>query len=352
MKKKIIIPLLAVFLFISFINVNALELTQEMFDEVMAAGEGNKIGNIVYSSLNGYILDPDNYTLGEDITVDSITFNSGESILNFNNKTLSSIIITEGAKLTIEGDGGVNIGLGVYSGDYDGNMGSEVIIKGGTYSDIDVTDSKLVIENATIEGEYHGITLGSGSNVEINGGTFNVGPEGKAFEVGTHYSENAKVTVRGGTFSGGEYGLYAKLEAYDQITLLGGTFKGSIAAINVESYDATSGEELKTSLTDLLGEGYTYSPNMTFTTEYTFGKWMSKTNEKELSVVLKSSDNSDEELAPASSNDSQEPTNDDNSNITNNPQTGDNIMFYILILGLSIIGTVSGGRYIEKKKIN
>ena len=55
LKKKIIIPLLALFMFIPFVNVNALELTQEMFDEVMAAGEGNKIGNIVYSSLDGYI---------------------------------------------------------------------------------------------------------------------------------------------------------------------------------------------------------------------------------------------------------------------------------------------------------
>ena len=111
--------------------------------------------------------------------MDHITFDSGESTLNLNNKTLSGIVITEGAKLTIEGDGVLNA-LGVYSGDFDGNIGSEVIIKGGIYNDIDVTYSKLVIENATIEGEYHGIMLGTKADVEINGGTYNVGPEGIA----------------------------------------------------------------------------------------------------------------------------------------------------------------------------
>lgn len=346
MKKKIIMVLIAVFMFIPFIKVNALELTQEMFDSAINAGDGEKIGSITYSSAYGFYLDPDDYTLGEDINAQHITFNGGESTLNLNNKTLSSIIITEGAKLTIEGDGVVNGGLGVYSGDYDGNMGSEVIIKGGTYDDIDVTYSKLVIENATVVGEYHGITLGSGADVEIKGGTFTVGPEGKAFEVGTHYSENVKVTVSGGTFSGGEYGLYAKLESYDQLSLLAGTYEGSIAAIIVESLESTFGEELKTSLTDLLGEGFTYSPNMSFTTESDNGVWKTKTNQKELSVVPKSSDDESDEVVPTT------PTGDDTSNTTNNPQTGDNIMFYISMLGLSIISLVGAGLYIRNRRFN
>lgn len=79
---------------------------------------------------------------------------------------------------------------------------------------------------------------------------------------------------------------------------------------------------------------------------------MSRTNEKELSVVLKPVDDSDEELVPVTSDDNQEPTNDDNSNITNNPQTGDNLMFYISMLGLSIIGLVGAGIYIKKKMYN
>ena len=37
---------------------------------------------------------------------------------------------------------------------------------------------------------------------------------------------------------------------------------------------------------------------------------------------------------------------------TNNPQTGDNIMFYISMLGLSIIGLAGAGLYIRKRRIN
>ena len=48
MKKKIIMLLFALFTFIPFIKVNALELTQEMFDSVINAGDGEKIGNIAY----------------------------------------------------------------------------------------------------------------------------------------------------------------------------------------------------------------------------------------------------------------------------------------------------------------
>ena len=39
------------------------------------------------------------------------------------------------------------------------------------------------------------------------------------------------------------------------------------------------------------------------------------------------------------------------NNITNNPQTGDNIMFYISMLGLSIIGLAGTGIYLKKKRI-
>ena len=37
---------------------------------------------------------------------------------------------------------------------------------------------------------------------------------------------------------------------------------------------------------------------------------------------------------------------------TNNPQTGDNIMFYISMLGLSIIGLAGAGLYIKKRRFN
>lgn len=345
MKKKIIMLLLTVFMFIPFSKVNALELTQEMFDTAKNAGTDVKVGNITYKGYDSYYLDADDYTIGDDITVHIITFNGGESTLNINNKNINGIIITEGAKLTIEGDGSIGA-LGVYSGDYDGLIGSDVLIKGGTFIDIDVTDSKLVIENVNVEGEYHGITANSGADIEINGGTVTVGPEGKALEVGSHYSEHAKVTVNGGTFSGGEYGLYVLRESYDQLSLLGGTFKGSIAAIGFKSSEATSDEPLKTSIRDILKEGYTYSPQMTSTTQFTAGNWIAKTDQKELSVVPKTSDDSEESVVPTTT------TSDEASNTTNNPQTGDNIMFYISMLGLSLIGLTGTGIYLKKKRTN
>ena len=40
------------------------------------------------------------------------------------------------------------------------------------------------------------------------------------------------------------------------------------------------------------------------------------------------------------------------SNATNNPQTGDNIMFYISMLGLSIIALAGAGIYLKKKRFN
>lgn len=46
------------------------------------------------------------------------------------------------------------------------------------------------------------------------------------------------------------------------------------------------------------------------------------------------------------------PTPISNTNTTNNPQTGDNIMFYVTMLGLSVIGLTGAGLYLRKKKNN
>ena len=45
-------------------------------------------------------------------------------------------------------------------------------------------------------------------------------------------------------------------------------------------------------------------------------------------------------------------TTTDSTNPTSNPQTGDNIMFYISMLGLSIIGLVGAGLYTRKRLLN
>jgi len=44
--------------------------------------------------------------------------------------------------------------------------------------------------------------------------------------------------------------------------------------------------------------------------------------------------------------------NANSSDTTNNPQTGDNVMFYISMLGLSIIGLAGAGIYLKKKRFN
>lgn len=151
--------------------------------------------------------------------------------------------------------------------------------------------------------------------------------------------------VRGGTFSGGEFGLSVILEAFDQVSLIGGTYKGSIAAINVKSREATSGDILKTSINDLLGDGFTYSPKMTFTTDSNSGQWMTKTNQNELTVVPGSNDSeSDVDI----NNEKQV----DSVSTTNNPKTGDNIIIYILMLVISILGFIGIGINLKKSKIN
>ena len=41
-----------------------------------------------------------------------------------------------------------------------------------------------------------------------------------------------------------------------------------------------------------------------------------------------------------------------NKNTISNPQTGDNVMFYISMLGLSVIGLAGIGFYVKKKRYN
>ena len=80
------------------------------------------------------------------------------------------------------------------------------------------------------------------------------------------------------------------------------------------------------------------------------------TNEEDnpTNVDTEISDEDKEIEVPVEETNVEVPTKENNSSIINNnavPQTGDNIIFYILILGLSVLGLLSTGIYI-KKNIN
>lgn len=134
--------------------------------------------------------------------------------------------------------------------------------------------------------------------------------------------------------------------------------------ISSSNYELANGSTILTLLASFLEDSSIGDHTITF--KYNDGEVSTK-----LTIVEASNsnnDNSGEE--PANNSDENENTttepettnngtngnsgnnSNSNTNTTSNPQTGDNIMFYISLLGLSIIGFVGAGIYLKKKKFN
>ena len=134
--------------------------------------------------------------------------------------------------------------------------------------------------------------------------------------------------------------------------------------ISSSNYELANGSTILTLLASFLEDSSIGEHTITF--KYNDGEVSTK-----LTIVEASNsnnDNSDEE--PANNSDENENTttepettnngtngnsgnnSNSNTNTTSNPQTGDNIMFYISLLGLSIIGFVGAEIYLKKKKFN
>lgn len=180
MKKKMFIVVLGLFLFVPLLNVKAdtIELTQAMFDAFSEQPKDTKIGSITKTEY-GFVLDPNDYVFGEDLTVNNnigftrINIQNGDYSFNLNNHTLNTYIDAYEVNLVIDGEGTIEGGA-FFSED------SIVTIKNGTFNDsITVEESKVIIENGTFNsGDDRYVVFPKGnSDIEINGGTFKVSEE-------------------------------------------------------------------------------------------------------------------------------------------------------------------------------
>ena len=188
-------------------------LQQEMQEDISATTQQTEEQKDVkaYSTLQEEInaapaTEPTTITLKSDISED-VTIPAGKNIvLNLGGFTLtnkSNHTITNNGKLTIEGTGTVdNITHGkaaVYN-----NVGGTVILNGGTY-----TRSKENGQNASASGgnSYYNIvnwgemTINDGVEVKQSGHFSSMIENG--FYDGTGKANNPKLTINGGTFSGG-----------------------------------------------------------------------------------------------------------------------------------------------------
>ena len=332
MKKKLFIVVLGLFLFIPILNVKAdtIELTQAMFD----AAKNNEAGAPDYISYEShdYTINADNgsydFILGENINLgEDINFINGTYNLNLNGKLLNCrSFYANTVNMVISGNGTVSGHAGF---DY-----SNVTIMNGTFNNyISGWGTKLIIEDATVysdETEY-AIDVNSNSEFEFRGGTYTVSEVGNSKDnsaaVRVKHSE-AKIVVKGGHFSGGKYGIYTETSEAEGIKLLGGTFEGTEAAINILGFGLSNYTNDKT-LETLLAEGYMYSPSMTIVNEASTNgyNYNSYTKEKTLEVVKKPEE-------PVSEETSSEEVK------TKNPKTSDSIINYVLITILCITSLI------------
>ena len=342
MKKKLFMTLIALFVFVPFIKVNALELTQTLINDACTNTPDTDIGGLV-CHMDGedreIILLPGTHSLSSDVEVYSFKFFSeGNTTLNLNNHTLTGeIIVSNNNSLTINGDGTV-------TGTVTAEQGN-ITINGGTYNNgIIMLLGKLIITDATVDSgsERMAVAIMDLSEATISGGTYTgtLAGVGAASEAGLGNIKS--ITISGGAFTGGMAGLMVYSYDIDSIKLSGGTYTGglnSILAVN------NSEAKANTVFNDILADGYTYSPAMTFNTEYDSEEdiWGSYTNQKELSVVQ----NTNSTTTPE-----QTTTSTESTSSTSNPATGDNIFLYIILVLLSLAGLHGAWLYIKKKKLN
>lgn len=338
MKRKLFMILIAVFVFISFTKVNALELTQSMFDAAKASS-GTEVDGIKHVDSYGedkYFLAAGDYLLGEDISADSVTFSSGESTLDSNGKTLSGDIIVSTSTFTVSGNGNIDKIIAYPDG--------IVTINGGNYKDLLVSGGRMIVNDATVNNTMsygYAIVVECGE-LEVNGGTFYGERGGGAFEKDDD-SVLTSIVITGGTFEGGLLGFGGAPNG-DNISISGGIFKGGQVALAME---VPTEEKANTILTDILASGYIYSPDITFDVDDLGDSFMTSTVQKEVAVVADTNATTPEQTIIS------EPTNPtEDTNTNSNPQTGDSILFYIIIFGLSLIGIVGVGFNLKKYKFN
>lgn len=323
--KGLIITLVAVIALVPFISAkaaDAVEINEASFDTAYA--NRPTITNGISSSSDGTIftLHEGSYKLTGDIEKANLVFD-GNVVIDLNGHTLTfdTYGLDEDDNVTFNGNGTVN---GVMTAD----SNAKLIINGGNFNgDITVRgETDLVITDGTFTNDMGGaIHVETFGNVTISGGKFTGGAGASAMYI----MEEANVTISGGEFtSQGDNGVEVETGV---LNISGGVFKGAVAGLMLgePTLNLSGGKFISTNnggittyirtatndtFNSWLLDGYEYSPAVSVSTNdyYAF-------SQKEI------------EVKKIATEEVEEPK-------TNNPNTSDNIMIYISLLGLSLIG--------------
>ena len=181
-------------------------------------------------------------TLTEDVQlVETWTIEEGQTfVLNLNRKTITSSVtaIKNSGTLTINGPGTIDVsGATAEATRVVMNCG-DLTLNGGTYKGTEALYSyainnnpgTLEANNAEVIGGFGGIGISSGSNAEINGGTYTLtGTEGGHL---IYIKDSSKLVINDGTFKGdketskaSDYLILINQPSGASVVINGGTFK-------------------------------------------------------------------------------------------------------------------------------
>lgn len=361
--KKSLLFVFAVFtfIFIGISNVSAATtVVQADFDAAKAGTPTNGVSYTDDTAVSGYkwysLTTDEEFTLGEDIDLGDAYVLVDNNTVNLNGHSIATsaaeeIVFGGSENLTLAGTGTIDGGIAIDEATLtlNGNItynkivmstDGVVIVNGGTLkngllsvrSNITVNGGALISpDNAgalilnegsatirggsfTATGDASAVYISGGANATITGGTFTSSND-NGLEV---LEDGTKVTITGGTFTGLNSGL--TINDNPIVKLSGGTFKATGTGAGTGAIRVENG-----TFANLLATGYKYSVASTTTTDVYSAK---------ATQVVR---------ATAAT------TTSTNTSTLQNPKTGDNILLYISMLGLSIVGLTFAGIYIKKR---
>ena len=356
-KKLLFTILTFLFMFVGVANVYAADpttLTQADFTQAKNHPDSEYNG-ITYDAIHHiYDLHCDaDYILSGSINLDN---GEGRLYLDHSNITLNNAIINGSIETQMYSDNSIS-GSGSISGELDtsaGNTtidgsitfgdtyktnGGNVVINGGTFNKgFAASNDAVVIINDGIfksgQPGYYKTAVDNllGSDITIKGGTFSGDDAG----IGAY--GGGKVTIYGGTFTGGMAGLY--VNSTTDVTLYGGTFKTTGAA---PLGGKTGAIALGSSFTfdQLLADGYRYTASPDYVLN-NYNYLFLTANEISVEKIVPDTPSDDTTLGETTEEKTEEKKEE-----TNNPKTGDSFYLYITMFIASYIGFV-----ITRKRYN
>ena len=357
--------LMGVMAFMVIVAPNAYAATTITQADFNAAKGGTPTNGITYDDVNlTYNLDENGeFTFGSDIDLSDASLVINKNTINTNGKTITSssmsTISALNTTLTLSGNGTVtstggssivsttstlNISAGTYTSGVVVN-GGKANISGGTFNSsawggaAEFNNADITITNGTFNANGASAVYIADGNINISGGSFT-----SAGDNGIEFMSVGTLKISGGTFTGASSGI--NLPGTENVTLSGGTYKatsntgfGGIVVF---------GQTDPTLLNNLVAANYKYSPNLEATHQDWYGMNIIK-SQNEISVVSTNS-------VPATAVDNSTTSTDNTATATsvektsNNPKTGDNILLFIVLSVISIIGLSTN--VVLKKRFN